>query len=349
MAAAAARGAFAAEAPMPIEPGTTWTYVTADQAEGVVANEPRTTIVRVAGTVEYEKKRLLKFETLNGETLLKTELCDVGEHGVICYARANRTERMMKLDPPETPIELPLKPGGTWETDGLVADNQLHLRFNVAGEEDVFVPAGKFRAFRLHTDATTLMSISFDRWFAPGVGIVKEEATMRGPGGSLLQRTRMELQKRPELLPLPTPTPTPEPTATPAPEESPAAETSASGSPEVSVPSTRKRLTVEVSDNQLGGMKTKLRSNVQAVYVRWHARGLPDNAKVRVAWVAEDVGDIVEPNFIVDQTETIAPAPDCSARFTLGRPEDGWAEGKYRVEFYINDQLEETIPVTITE
>lgn len=94
-------------------------------------------------------------------------------------------------------------------------------------------------------------------------------------------------------------------------------------------------------------MQTEFRSDVEKVYVRWHGRGLPEHARIRVAWVAEDVGDIVEPNFIVDQTETEAPSPDASARFTLGRPEDGWAEGKYRVEFYIDDQLEETVRVTI--
>jgi hypothetical protein len=88
---------------------------------------------------------------------------------------------------------------------------------------------------------------------------------------------------------------------------------------------------------------------VENIYVRWHGRGLPPAAKVRVAWVAEDVGDLVEPNFVVDETETEAPAPDSSARFTLGRPPDGWAEGKYRVEFYINDELEETVRVTIVK
>jgi hypothetical protein len=88
---------------------------------------------------------------------------------------------------------------------------------------------------------------------------------------------------------------------------------------------------------------------VENIYVRWRGRGLPEGARVRVAWVAEDVGDLVEPNFIVDETESVAPAPDASARFTLGRPPDGWAEGKYRVEFYVNDELEETIRVTIVK
>ena len=109
----------------------------------------------------------------------------------------------------------------------------------------------------------------------------------------------------------------------------------------------RKRLIVEVTDDPAGGFKTHFKPNTEAIYVRWHGHGLPEGARVRVAWVAEDVGGIVEPNFIVDQTENVAPASDSSARFTLGRPEDGWADGKYRVEFYVNGELEETVPVII--
>lgn len=333
---------------LPTEPGTTWTYVVADQAGGVVTNEPRTQIVRIAGVEEFEGKRLLKFETLRDSAVVKTELCDVSDSGVVCYARGARTEMLNKLDPPQTLVPGNLKIGATWETDGTVADVQLHERFTIAGEEDVFVPAGKFHAFRMHMEDTTVMTIALDRWFTPGVGMIKEETTLRGPGGSLLQRTRVELQKRPEVLPLPTPSPSASPTPTPTPRPA-AIETSPAeaASPEVNVPTTRKRLIVEVTDDPSGGLKTHFKSNTAAIYVRWHGHGLPEGARVRVAWVAEDVGDIVDPNFIVDQTETVAPAPDSSARFTLGRPEDGWAEGKYRVEFYVNGELEETIHVTI--
>jgi len=110
-----------------------------------------------------------------------------------------------------------------------------------------------------------------------------------------------------------------------------------------------KKLTVEVSGDPAGGLKTDFKSTVANIYVRWHGHGLSEGAKVRVAWVAEDVGDLVEPNFVIDETETVAAAPDASARFTLGRPPDGWAEGKYRVEFYVDDVPVETVRVTIAK
>src|SRR5919199_2388884 len=87
---------------LPIEPGTTWRYAVADQAGGVVANEPRTEIVRIAGTQEFEGKPLLKFETLRDDTLVKTELYEVGDRGVVCHARGVRGESLVKVDPPQT-------------------------------------------------------------------------------------------------------------------------------------------------------------------------------------------------------------------------------------------------------
>ena len=94
-----------------------------------------------------------------------------------------------------------------------------------------------------------------------------------------------------------------------------------------------------VSSAPDGELETQFKSDVQNIYVRWQGHNLPAGAKVRVAWVAEDVGDLVDPNFVIDETETVATTPNFSARFTLGRPPDGWAGGKYRVEFYVNDFL----------
>jgi hypothetical protein len=70
---------------------------------------------------------------------------------------------------------------------------------------------------------------------------------------------------------------------------------------------------------------------------------------VRVAWIAEDVGDIVEPNFVIDETETELTTAKFGARFTLSRPRDGWAAGKYRLELYLDDQLTQTVKINIRD
>jgi len=252
---------------------------------------------------------------------------------------------MAKLDPPQTLVPATIKPGDSWNTDGEVAGMEMRQHFVIGNEESVTVAAGRFRAFRIHCEDSSVMSAKLDRWFFPGVGFLKETTVVRGPTGGLLQRMNLELQKRPEVMARlqgsPTPAPPPPTASLTPPIRGPAVETDPAKA--------GKKLTVEVSTDPAGGSKTEFKSDAQNIYVRWHGHGLPEGARVRVAWIAEDVGDLVEPNFIIDETEGVAPAPDASARFTLGRPPDGWAEGKYRVEFYVNDELEETVRVTIVK
>ena len=331
---------------LPTADGTTWPYESTEEFGGPAAGPPVNSVITLRiGRQAFDGKDFLKFETLTDDSLTKTELITVDDHGIVCHARGGKDGRIAKLDPPQTIVPGSLKVGDSWESDGEVAGMEVHQHFTVAGEELVRVPAGSFRAFHIHCGDSSVMSVALDRWFVVGVGFVKESTVVRGPTGGLLQRTNRELQKRPEVIAKPKPTPSPSatplgPTPTP-PIRGPEIET------QPSAPG--KKLTVEVSTDPGGGSKTEFKSDVENIYVRWHGRGLPRGAKVRVAWIAEDVGDLVEPNFVVDETETNAPDPDSSARFTLGRPPDGWAEGKYRVEFYVNDELEETVRVTIVK
>lgn len=71
-------------------------------------------------------------------------------------------------------LRLPARAGDTWSgTDRL--DGRLTRRYTVAGEEDVTVPAGKYRAVRVDVEAVRgggVMSRS-SSWYAPGVGLVR--------------------------------------------------------------------------------------------------------------------------------------------------------------------------------
>jgi hypothetical protein len=334
-----------AEALLPAADGTTWFYELRDELGGPAAAAPTSAPVSVSVSRQtFEGKEFLKFETRNDDVLTRTELMTLDEHGLVCHVRGGKDGRMAKLDPPQTLVPATIKTGDAWESDGEMAGMEVHQRFRVVGEELVRVPAGSYRAFHVHCDDASMMSVTLDRWFFPGVGLVKEITVVRGPTGGLLERATLELQKPPEVIAKrePTPSPTIAPAATPTPPMR---------GPEIQTGPRQpnKKLTVEVSTDPTGGLKTEFKSDVENIYVRWRGHGLPEGARVRVTWVAEDVGDLVEPNFIVDETESVAPTPDATARFTLGRPPDGWAEGKYRVEFYVNDELEETIRVTIVK
>jgi hypothetical protein len=344
---------------LPTADGTTWEY---DSTETLTGTAPVHTVVTVRASKEvFEGKEVVKLTTLSGEVISKTELVTVTDHGVMCLARSGKDGKIAKLDPPETMIAASLKPGASWDVDGEVLGNKIHQHFTVVGEENITVPAERFRAFHFQCEDNSLMSIKLDRWFVPGTGLVKETTVVRGPG--VLQRVTLELKKITEVIAKPQATPTPVPTV-PEPKPPTAAPTISAAPPPASTPlpaasaapappdgsspaAPSKKLTVEVSGDPAGGLKTQFKSSVASLYVRWHGHDLPKGATIRVAWVAEDVGDIVDPNFVIDETESTVSTPDASARFTLGRPPDGWAEGKYRLEFYIDDVLEETIRVSI--
>jgi hypothetical protein len=339
--AAAAR----AEPFLPTEDGITWQYELLEEQGGPAASPPTTTAVTMRiGRETFAGKEFIKLATATDDVVTKTELMTLDEHGWVCHFRGGKDGRMAKLDPPQTIVPATIKTGDSWDSDGEVAGMEIRQHFVVETEESITVAAGTFRAFKIHCEDSSVMSVKLDRWFVPGTGFVKETTVVRGPTGGLLQRATLNLQKRPEVVakPVVTPTAIPAPSATPtAPMRGPAVETDPAKA--------GKKLTVEVSTDPAGGSKSEFQTDAPNIYVRWHGHGLPENAAVRVAWIAEDVGDLVEPNFVIDETESVAPTSDASARFTLGRPPDGWAEGKYRVEFYVNDELEETVKVTIVK
>jgi hypothetical protein len=345
---------------LPTVEGTSWEY---DSTETLTGAEPVRSVVTVrAGKQLLDGKEAVKFETLSGNIVSKTELVSVDGNGIACLARSGKDGKLTKLNPPEPIIAAPLKVGAAWELENEVSGIKMHQRFTVVAKEGVTVPAGNFQAFHLQCEDSSLLSIKLDRWFVPGTGLVKETTVVRGPG--MLQRVVLELKKMTQVISKPQATPSPvaaqpdgkQPTVASKPEATPSsvAATPAPKPSEVPAPpddskqvAPPKKLTVEVSSDPAGGLKTQFKSDVANIYVRWHGHDLPQGATIRVAWVAEDVGDIVEPNFVIDETETVAPAPDASARFTLGRPPDGWAEGKYRVEFYVDELLVETVRVSI--
>jgi hypothetical protein len=345
---------------LPTVEGTSWEY---DSTETLTGAAPVRSVVTVrAGKQLLDGKEVVKFETLSGNIVSKTELVSVDGNGITCLARSGKDGKLTKLNPPEPIIAAPLKVGAAWELESEVSGIKMRQHFTVVAKEGVTVPAGNFQAFHLQCEDSSLLSIKLDRWFVPGTGLVKETTVVRGPG--MLQRVVLELKKVTEVISKPQAPPSPvvaqpdgkQPTVASKPEAtpSPVAATPAPKPSEVPAPpddskpvAPPKKLTVEVSSDPSGGLKTQFKSDVANIYVRWHGHDLPQGATIRVAWVAEDVGDIVEPNFVIDETETVAPAPDASARFTLGRPPDGWAEGKYRVEFYVDELLIETVRVSI--
>src|SRR5215216_3514527 len=195
---------------IPTASGTSWGYnMTEEIGKGLDVSNVKpdadgriraAVLYRLEGTEDVDGKNLLKFEMHRAGTIANTDLLTVDEHGITCWARVNLDGELVKFSPPQTMIAAPLRKGAGWNFDGKAGELKVQQHYDVWGEEKIDVPAGKFQAFRIHGEQTTPNRMTIDRWFAPGVGIVKDVTTMQGVKGDLLQRISLELAEGPKIV-----------------------------------------------------------------------------------------------------------------------------------------------------
>ena len=316
---------------IPTAPGTAWRYnMTQEVDHGLSVPDAKPdpdgkirapVVYRIDGTENVDGKELLKFEMHRAGVITNTDLLTVDERGVFCWARINLDGELVKFNPPQPMIAMPLKQGASWNFDGRAGDLKIHQDYEVIGEEDVQVPAGKFRAFRIHSEQTSPSPMTIDRWFAAGTGIVKDVTTMRAKNGDLLERVSLELAESPRVT----------------------------DRPKVKPEAAPKKLSVSFAKDQFGKASATFSSGTPQIYARWQGQRLRKGAKVRAVWIAEniDIGEDVPPDYKVDEASAIAESPTAHGAFVLSRPEDGWAIGDYRAEFYVDDVLVETMKMKI--
>lgn len=88
--------------------------------------------------------------------------------------------------------------GRTWTWKGDVEGKPGNSTFTIIGEEEITVPAGTFKAWKVKTktDDSGKTKATIYTWFVKGVGPVKIEldSTMNSTAGSLKIKSRMELK-----------------------------------------------------------------------------------------------------------------------------------------------------------
>jgi hypothetical protein len=324
--------ASAIAAPLvPTTPGTTWRYnMTQEVGKGLtISNLIRDTdgkarlsvIYRLDGMEDVDGKQLLKFEMHRAGAITNTDLVTVDEHGITCWARINLDGELIKFDPPQTMVAAPLREGATWNFDGQAGDLKVSQRYNVTGEEDIEVPAGEFHVFHIRGEQSSPSRMTIDRWFAPGIGIVKDVTTKRATDGDLLERISLELAERPKI----------------------------ENRPEVKSDATSKRLSASFAKDQFGKGSTVFSSDTPQIYVRWQGQRLRKGGKVKAVWIAENIGEDFPQDYKVDEASATVESQNAHGVFTLARPEDGWVIGDYRVEFYIDDVLVDAAKLKIVK
>ncbi len=316
---------------IPTADGTTWRYeMTEEAGEKFTFSSPKPgpdgkihllATYRINGTQEVDGRKLLKFEMHRAGVITNVDLMTVDAQGISCSARIDQNGELTKLDPPQIMIAAPLKEGAKWDFTGKLGSPDVFQHYDVVDQEDVIVPAGGFRAFHIHGEQTMPFRMTIDRWFANGVGILKDVTEMRTSEGNLQRRISLELKEKPKILPRPDVKPT-----------QPA-----------------KVISASVGEAPIGEAADQFNAETPRIYARWRGHGLRVQADIRVVWIAENIGDVAPPGYKIDEATTIATGPGAHGTFTLSRPENGWAPGDYRVEFYVDAELVETVKLKITK
>jgi hypothetical protein len=318
----------AAELPLlPTTEGTTWNYdlVQEKPSGGFDLTEPNeqeqiAVTYRLGATEKIDNKDLQRLEIYRGDTLESVDLIAVEERGITCPARLDSQGAITKLAPPQIMLATPLKTGGSWNFDGTIAGTRVNQRYEIAGEEDVDLPAGKFHAWRIHCEQTLPAPATIDRWFVPGTGFVKVETVVKAASGGMLRKSSLRLKEPPKIVAAPQKKPTPK----------------------------LEKLSAGMSSEPAGEFKADFKPDTPAIYARWRGRGLPDHAKIRAVFMAENVAD-VSADYQIDETSAVAPTPNASGTFTLSKPEEGWATGNYRVEFFVGDEPAATVKFKVSK
>jgi hypothetical protein len=73
-------------------------------------------------------------------------------------------------------VRVPVKAGDSWtvELETPAGSPPLQMIYTIIGEENVDLPAGRFKAVRVDTGlAPDQKKLSGSYWYAPGIGLVK--------------------------------------------------------------------------------------------------------------------------------------------------------------------------------
>jgi hypothetical protein len=275
---------------------------------------------RIGGTQKIDNKDLLKLETYRGDTLENVDLINVDEQGISSPARTDAKGALTKFEPPQRLLAAPLRNHASWNFDGKIGDTKVDQHYEIAGEEDVIVTAGKFHAWRIHCEQTSPAPATMDRWFVPGTGFVKVVTSVKAPSGGVLQQTSLVLKAA----------------------SLPGLRVGAGAGAESG------KLSVTLSDEPDGRSTTTFPATTSRVYARWQGHGLPLFAKVRAVWIADNA-DNAPADYKIDETFAVVKTTDLEGTFTLNRPDDGWTPGNYRIESFVDDKMAQTVKFKIVK
>jgi hypothetical protein len=163
----------------PFREGSTWTIV------ATVGEKKVTQVITVTKVTTKDGKTRAELDYKTGGRSVQIETYEVDAASIVRISAGPNGAN--KLTPPLPVVQFPLTAGKKWKWKGEVAVGGSSLKataqLTVGGSETVKTEAGSFRAMRVHLDLEVLageqtLKVPNDYWFAPGVGMVKQKATV---------------------------------------------------------------------------------------------------------------------------------------------------------------------------
>jgi hypothetical protein len=156
----------------PLKEGSKWYYHT--ELPGMDA---QTWIMHVAKLEKIDGVPLFRLEmTKKDSGMTATEHLRSGDDGVFRY-RFNG----QPASKPVCVIKYPVKAGDTWQDETEIGGQKVKMSCKVGNEEEVAVPAGKFKTMPVYVQADLGgLNMNTTFWFAANVGIVKQVVEFMG-------------------------------------------------------------------------------------------------------------------------------------------------------------------------
>jgi hypothetical protein len=165
----------------PLELGQRWVYDTTFYGP---TQRSTTSIVAVCRVREGEAGRMFLISTCADDDLVEAQI--VFERGeeiaepLLLDSQGDPRPR----DPPEVIARRRMQVGQVWHWAGKVGDDSRESVYAVTNRGRVLTPAGELEAVRLlvrdQTDGPAEATV--ERWYAPGVGLVREAGALTFPG-----------------------------------------------------------------------------------------------------------------------------------------------------------------------
>ena len=173
------------ETHLPLGKGAKWTYGTDYDPDTDIIHE--VTGTEKVGDVEcFVVEHRSEFNVGKPDErirILRKEWLARGEGGVRIH-QVQRGSSVMEVPVPFFKLKEPLKKGDEWKGEAKASTNSPTYHVVVEDREDVEVPAGKYKAWKLmfKIESGTRHRAEGFEWYAPGVGIVKIDMTISASG-----------------------------------------------------------------------------------------------------------------------------------------------------------------------